>query len=290
MSNQTRQVSQLEKLSLSWLEKNSRMNPAARHSLAALAPGLVLQLNRSASRTLAIAGAPGSGKTTLARMLAHVLTESGRATLVLSLDDYYLPQARRKELARERHPLLAHRGVPGTHDWTRLLDDIDALREGRIQGLHLPVFNKSTDDLDPLHVWRPVEVAPSLIIIEGWCLGAPPQSESGLIQPANAIEREKDPEGSWRAMVNHELAACRADLQRRVDHFWYLRVPDWNCVLDWRWQQEQELANPRLKSRAEVDRFLATFERIVVHMQTTCADWADCVLTCDRSHRIEIKR
>jgi D-glycerate 3-kinase len=104
------------------------------------------------------------------------------------------------------------------------------------------------------------------------------------------VEREQDPEGSWRAMVNQELAARRADLQRRVDHFWYLRVPDWNCVLDWRWQQEQELTDPRLKSRAEVDRFLASFERIVGHMQTTCADWADCVLTCDRSHRIEIKR
>lgn len=290
MSNQVRQVSLPEKQSLSWLAKTSRLSPAARQSLAALAPGLVAEMNGNATRTLAIAGAPGSGKTTLARMLAHVVSESGRAAVTLSLDDYYLPQARRQELARTRHPLLARRGVPGTHDWTRLLHDLDALREGRTDGLRLPVFNKSTDDLEPAESWRTVDVAPSLVIVEGWCLGAPPQPESGLARPVNALENEHDPQAYWRAMVNREVAAWRADLESRVDRFWHVRVPGWDCVLDWRWQQEQELAAPRLKNRTEVGGFLATFQRLVMHMQDTCPDWADLVLTCDRSHRMEIKQ
>ena len=35
---------------------------------------------------------------------------------MLSLDDLYLPKAERLRLARDVHPLLATRGVPGTHD------------------------------------------------------------------------------------------------------------------------------------------------------------------------------
>ena len=40
---------------------------------------------------------------------------------VLSIDDFYLSKAKRKRLAASVHPLLAIRGVPGTHDVHRLL-------------------------------------------------------------------------------------------------------------------------------------------------------------------------
>lgn len=290
MSKPKRQVSPTEKQSLQWLEQNSRLSPGARKALASLVPHLAERLNQASVNTLAIAGPPGSGKTTLAGMLAHVLNESGRATTLLSLDDYYLPLAHRMQLADGQHPLLARRGVPGTHDWVRFLDDIDLLKEGRIENLRLPVFNKSTDDVQPMDVWRQVDIAPGLLIIEGWCIGAPPQDESSLQPAINPMEQEMDPDGSWRHFVNQRIAACRADLLQRVDHFWYLSAPDWPCVIDWRWQQEQELTHPHLKSREEVEAFLATFERTVKHMRLTCSEWADSLLACDRSHQTVIIR
>ncbi len=63
-----------------------------------------------------LAGLQGSGKSTLAAQLCAALTQRGIATLAMSLDDFYFGRGERKRLARDVHPLLATRGVPGTHD------------------------------------------------------------------------------------------------------------------------------------------------------------------------------
>jgi D-glycerate 3-kinase len=74
--------------------------------------------------------AQGSGKTTLARALATAATAQGITTACLSLDDLYLTRAERLELSAKVHPLLATRGVPGTHDVSLGLRVIDALDQG----------------------------------------------------------------------------------------------------------------------------------------------------------------
>ncbi len=63
-----------------------------------------------------LCGAQGSGKSTAAAAIASLLEESGLPTAVLSIDDFYRTRAEREHLAREVHPLLLTRGVPGTHD------------------------------------------------------------------------------------------------------------------------------------------------------------------------------
>jgi D-glycerate 3-kinase len=263
------------------------MSPESRRSLASLAPVLLDHVPRSRPATLAIAGAPGSGKSTLARLLAFLLNESGRPTVVLSLDDYYLGRQQRALLARRHHPLLQQRGVPGTHHWQDLLRDLDTLRQGDAAALRIPVFDKSSDEPAPAGQWRAVPSSPSCLLLEGWCLGSPAQPASALVQPVNETERVHDPQGCWRGHVNEQLARYRADLQARVDGYWYLDVPGWQHVVDWRWRQEQELARPRLQSRDEVADFLATFQRIALHMQETSARWADWRLRCDALHRLE---
>ncbi|MGH8252817.1 MAG: adenylyl-sulfate kinase, partial [Steroidobacteraceae bacterium] len=74
--------------------------------------------------TVGISGAQGSGKSTLAAALQGLLHSRGFATVVLSLDDFYLTRAQRSELARRVHPLLQTRGVPGTHDVALALEVI----------------------------------------------------------------------------------------------------------------------------------------------------------------------
>lgn len=63
-----------------------------------------------------ISGAQGSGKTTLCRFLEVLMVEHNQRAATLSIDDLYLTRAERERLGREVHPLLATRGVPGTHD------------------------------------------------------------------------------------------------------------------------------------------------------------------------------
>ena len=68
----------------------------------------------------------------------------------------YLPRARREELARTVHPLLATRGVPGTHDARLGLGILDHLRRlGADESVRLPRFDKARDDRLPSEQWQP---------------------------------------------------------------------------------------------------------------------------------------
>src|SRR5690349_12906939 len=76
---------------------------------------------------LGVSGLQGSGKSTLARQLAQSAHARGIPAVALSIDDFYLGRRARARLAREVHPLLATRGVPGTHDLDLMHATIDAL-------------------------------------------------------------------------------------------------------------------------------------------------------------------
>jgi pantothenate kinase-related protein Tda10 len=77
-------------------------------------------------------------------------------------------------------------------------------------------------------------------------------------------------------------------LNQRLDQVWYIRVPGWNSVVDWRWQQEQELTRRRLDNRHEVELFLAVFERIFRQMQENYPRWADQVIAADENHEFQL--
>ena len=76
---------------------------------------------------IGISGLQGSGKSTLAAQLVSAAERRGVAAITLSIDDFYLGRRARQHLARSVHPLLATRGVPGTHDVGLLLRTFAAL-------------------------------------------------------------------------------------------------------------------------------------------------------------------
>jgi D-glycerate 3-kinase len=271
-----------------WLQQHTLLSAGNRRSLAATVQSLLSRIHIDQVSSIGISGAPGSGKSTLSRVLTHCLNERGVSACLLCLDDYYLSLAERVQLATEIHPLLRHRGVPGTHDLGRLLADYDQLRNGDIEGIRLPVFDKSIDDRAPETGWRTVDAAPRVIVIEGWCIGAAPREKAGLQHPVNELERLQDPDHSWRMHVQNQWKLMYSTLNERLDQLWYIRVPGWESVIDWRWQQEQELASGKLKSREEVGIFLAGFERIFRHMQKSYPRWADLVIAADKNHDIRL--
>lgn len=226
-----------------------------------------------------ISGAQGSGKTTLCRFLEVLMVEHNQRAATLSIDDLYLTRAERERLGREVHPLLATRGVPGTHDPALGLAVIEAFRAGR--DLKLPRFDKSIDDraASPEHVQGPIEV----LLFEGWCLGAAPQDEADLAEPVNALEAAEDPDCIWRRYVNRALREDYAELFAELDMLIMLKVPDFETVRRNRALQEDKLRArdpdaPGLMDAAALERFLDQDERLTLHMFEEMPGRADILI------------
>ena len=187
-----------------------------RDALNALDQAVVIAREKAGERipVVGIAGPQGSGKTTL--VAAYAAGHLGAAHF--SLDDVYLPKNYRRLLASDVHPLFETRGPPGTHNLMQLTDTLDDLQEADTGSqTQLPAFDKVTDN--PVHVSRrPIFLGrPSLILLDGWCLGARPQADDDLKAPINALEMQEDAQVVWRREVNANLAGGYQELFGRLD-------------------------------------------------------------------------
>jgi len=239
----------------------------AHPDLVDLVGGLIADGPNDRPPIIAVVGAQGSGKTTLARAAAD---RFGAAQI--SIDDVYLTRAEREAMAREVHPLFLTRGPPGTHDLTllqQLIGDLSAAGPGT--ETLTPDFDKRGDDRRPPDRWRRFTGRPSAILIDAWCLAARPEPEAALAAPLNALERERDPDGGWRRAVNGFVAGPYADFAAGFDAVLFLQAPGFDVVLDWRCQQEADLlglapADLPPEERARLAGFIQYFERITRRM------------------------
>jgi len=281
-------IDQCIPLADSWLHEHTNLGTCQRKAMAALCPVLINSLSAHANRSkpvlISLGGAPGSGKSTLARMLCSVLNQAGRRCQLLSLDDFYLPLAARQALARQVHRLCSVRGVPGTHELALLLDHIEHLIMGDYSGLRMPQFDKTSDDRHPCTARYAIEAPLDYILLEGWLCGAPPMDDAELASPVNRLESEQDRHVTWRRWINLNLREYHGKLDPMIDLHWFLKAPGWDSVVAWRWQQEQELSVPALKSKTEVEDFLMHYQRLVAHMLMTSNSWADLIIALDASH------
>lgn len=244
--------------------------------------------------TFGINGAQGSGKSTAAAFLKDELANAhGLRTVVVSLDDFYLPRAARQSLAATLHPLFATRGVPGTHDvelGVGVLEKLIGL--GPRKRLPLPQFSKAKDDRTPPGDWPLVQGPVDVILFEGWCVGTPAQEDSELDVAVNELEAREDADGRWRRIVNDRLRTSYTHWFARLDAQVFIAVPDFACVARWRWQQEQDTARAagasasHLQSPAQLDRFIQHYERLTRHALRTMPERADAVLTLREDHSV----
>ena len=242
------------------------MDPTHKHPVAGYAPAFVsdvFDMARAAGRVFAIAGLQGTGKSTLSLQLAALGREYGLRVVPPSIDDFYLGHAARQRLGREVHPLSATRGVPGTHDPALACDVIDALAQGR--PTTLPRFDKIADDRLPESQWPRIDHA-DLVVLEGWFLKVPPQAPAELVDPLNRLEREEDPDGTWRRWSNDCLARDYPPLWQRLPKLLFLQGPGFDIVPTWRWQQEETLQatypDRQAMTHPQVMRFVQFFERV----------------------------
>ena len=240
---------------------------------------------------IGLTGLQGSGKSTFARQLARAANARGVATEVLALDDFYLGRRERVRLAREVHPLLATRGVPGTHDLDLLRRTLRELARANAQRpARIPRFDKGRDTRLPPSRWRPVAISPRLVLLEGWCVGVPAQATNALARPLNDLERDEDSDGRWRRWVNRQLADGHTRLWRQMHGLILLEAPDFAVVSDWRNEPERTLragGAPCVMDRAALRRFVMHYERLSRHALRALPARADLriLLRDDRSVR-----
>lgn len=238
-----------------------------RDALNALDQTIAIARERAGGRVpvVGVAGPQGSGKTTLVK----ACVDEQANTAAFSLDDVYLPQSLRRLLAESVQPLFATRGPPGTHNLLQLNEALDGLQAADPDtSTELPAFDKVSDNPLPLKS-RPVfRGKPSLILVDGWCLGAEPQTQEALAVPVNSLEADEDPQCIWRQEVNENLGGAYQGVFGRLDAILYLRAPSFEVIADWRGQQEEGLLGRSLTAadRARISRFVAHYERITRYM------------------------
>jgi len=231
---------------------------------------LIAEHQNGAQRTLLVAvnGSQGSGKSTLCDYLCSLLAaEHGLDCVALSLDDFYLTAPQRRQLAIEVHPLFATRGVPGTHDMGLLSRTLDALLAGH--PIAIPRFDKAADDRAPESAWEQVDKPVQVVFLEGWCMGAMAQPVDELVDSVNELEASEDSDGRWRNYVNAVLSEKFSPLYRRVDEWVMLQAPSFDCVYQWRLEQEHKLAEQQrgegVMSDLEIARFIKFYQRLTEH-------------------------
>lgn len=246
--------------------------PDALKWFAPLAQALAVhQIDAGRPVLVGLNGCQGSGKTTLSDLLANLLRqEHGRSAVALSIDDFYLTAAQRQALAQSVHPLLRTRGVPGTHDMPLLQATLTALLDvNRTTPVAIPRFDKAKDDRHPLADSIGADTPVDVVILEGWCLGAAPQTPAALQPAINSLERQFDPHGLWRNYCNGVLERQFPPLYALVDQWIMLAAPSFDCVFRWRREQERKLASSvtasgpnSIMDDAALRRFIQHYERI----------------------------
>jgi D-glycerate 3-kinase len=231
-------------------------------------------------------GSQGSGKSTLAaRLCGLLLQRHGLHAVVLALDDLYLTRAQREALARQVHPLLRTRGVPGTHDLElgrSLLDDLCSGGRPR-----LPRFVKLRDEGAPEAEWTAPPHPADLVLFEGWCVGTPAQAPEALAVPANQLEAREDGDGRWRRWVNERLALDYPRLFAPIERLVFLQAPDFDSIFRWRLEQEGknlQAGGGTAMDEAALRRFIQHYERLTRHALAVLPQRADVLVELGPQH------
>ena len=249
---------------------------------------------------LGINGAQGTGKSTLADFIADYLREArGCQVVSLSIDDIYLTKSEREALAKNIHPLFATRGVPGTHDVQLGLSTINKLKmlaDG--ETMLIPRFNKAKDDRSSEGEWTEVSGPVDLIVLEGWCVGSVPEDIHSLKYPINPLEANEDQQGKWRQYANRQLSESYSELFAEIDALILLKAPSFECVYNWRLEQENKLALSLaavtgnddvsgIMNEAQIARFIQHYERLTRHNLATLPSKAQAVIRLGENHQVE---
>jgi len=243
---------------------------------------------------LGLSGGQGAGKTTITSLLNIILTNYFKKKVcIFSIDDFYKTFNDRKKLSKKIHPLLKTRGVPGTHDIKFIINYLKKIKLKKNKVISLPIFDKSIDDRVIKSKWKKINYIPDIIILEGWCVGAKPQSNKLLNKAVNILEKKEDLNFKWRNYVNKQLKNKYKYLFNKMNDIIYMKVPNFSSLQKWRLKQENKLRLKNIKKKfkimtnSEVLKFMMTYQRVTQQMFKDLPKIASIVLNLNKNHQIK---
>jgi len=242
---------------------------------------------------LGLSGGQGSGKTTVTEILKIILKKFfKREVQVSSIDDFYKTLKERNYMSYKIHNLFKTRGAPGTHDINLLKKFFNNLKKKNLKKFKSPKFDKSTDDRFKKRYWNNIKKKPEIVILEGWCIGAKPQSNTLIKKPINILEKQEDKNFIWRKYVNEKLKKDYKSLFTKIDHFIFIKIPNFKMVFKWRLLQEKKLrkksySNKKTMNYKEIKRFIMSYQRITLQMIKDLSKSASVVMFMKKNHEIK---
>ena len=242
---------------------------------------------------LGFSGGQGSGKTTVTGILKIILKKFFKRRIhVSSIDNFYKTLEDRNKISNKIHPLLKTRGVPGTHDINLVKNFFNIIRKKKFKKIKIPKFEKAMDNRLEKKYWFNIKQKPEIVILEGWCVGARPQSNSLIKRPINILEKYEDKDLKWRKYVNEKLKKEYKKLFVMIDHLIFMKIPNFKVVFKWRLLQEKKLkkksySNKKIMSYNEIKRFIMFYERITLQMMKDLSKSASVVMLLKKNHGIK---
>ena len=148
------------------------------------------------------------------------------------------------------------------------------------------------DDRLEKKYWPNIKKRPEIVILEGWCVGAKPQSNFVLKKPINTLEKYEDNNFVWRNYFNKKLKIEYKKIFKMIDYFMFIKIPSFNIVFKWRLLQEKKLGKKshtkkKIMSYNEIKRFIMFYERITLQMLKDLSKSASIVMFLKKNHLIK---
>ena len=245
-------------------------------------------INISGKNKFLIGGSQGIGKSSLIKIISNTLNKIyKKKVLSLSLDDYYLTKKQRLNLSKNKNKLLITRGVPGTHDIKKLIEDIKKFDKSKFP-INTPLFDKLIDDV--LKEKKIVKSKADILILEGWCCGCNEISMEYLYKNINKLEKNYDYNYSWRNYYNYKLKNEYKELFNLFDLSIFMKAPSFRFVIDWRYKQEiknnSKSKNLKKMNINEIKFFIQHFEKITKWMIKDLNKKANLVININKDQKI----
>ena len=108
----------------------------------------------------------------------------------------------------------------------------------------------------------------------------------------NNLEKNEDEDLKWRKYVNKKLKKNYKELFSIIDHYIFMKIPNFNTVLKWRLLQENKLKKKshlkkNIMSYSEIKRFIMFYQRITLQMIKDLSKSASVVMFMKKNHKVE---
>jgi D-glycerate 3-kinase len=242
---------------------------------------------------IGLSGGQGSGKTTIAGILKIILKKYFKRKIkTISIDDFYKTLKDRKSMSNKIHPLFKTRGVPGTHDISSIKNFFTKIKKKKFKKFKAPKFAKNLDDRLKKRYWNNINERPEIVILEGWCVGAKSQTNSSIKKPINDLEKNEDKYMIWRKYVNNKLKKEYKKVFSKIDHFIFIKIPNFKVVFKWRYLQENKLKknsylNKKIMSYNDIKRFIMFYERITLQMIKDLSKSASMLMILKKNQEVK---